>query len=117
MVLGYSLREFLLIWIGIVFSTMVLSLLPFVIQRFRPQAYHGIWKISGDLLKSPKRALAYPLGALIGVLLVVLLFYNREVSIDRLQTLWLTSLTLFVVFIAIVMGIRWYLHDRSNEKS
>jgi hypothetical protein len=65
-------------------------------------------------LKSPKRALGYPLGALIGVLLVILLFYDREVSIDRLQTLWLTSLSLFIIFIAIVLGIRWYLDDKSK---
>lgn len=115
MVLGYPVREFLLIWGGMVFVTTVFSLLPFVIRRFRPQAYHGFWKISGDLLKSPKRAFGYPLGALIGVFLVVILFYNREVSNDRLQTLWLTSLTLFVLFMAIIIGIRWYLHDNRSK--
>jgi hypothetical protein len=114
MVLGYPIKGFLFGWLVIIFATAILSLLPFVIRRFRPEAYRGIWKVSGDLLKSPKRALGYPLGALIGVLLVILLFYDREVSIDRLQTLWLTSLSLFIIFIAIVLGIRWYLDDKSK---
>jgi hypothetical protein len=38
MILGQPLLQFLFTWLLIIFLAVVISLLPFVIRRFRPQA-------------------------------------------------------------------------------
>lgn len=94
--------EFLAIWLPVTFLTAVVSLLPFLVKRFYPQAYRGLWKTAGELLKTPIRALMYSVGALLGIFLVIAFFYDREVTPGEAQTLALLGVGLFVIFLAVV---------------
>lgn len=115
MILGYSLGEFLAVWLPIMFLTTIVSLSPFLVKRFYPQAYHGLWKTAGDLLKTPTRALMYPLGILLGIFLVIAFFYGREITPDEAQTLSILGLGLLVIFLAIIFSIRLIRLEQSNQ--
>jgi hypothetical protein len=117
MILGLSLGHFLLIWLSNIAVIVIIVLLPFMVRWLRPQSYHGFWQIAGDaFLKSPKRALMYPLGMLLGLGFVVAVFYERELTIEDAQTLLIVALWMFVVFMGIVLGWRLYLLERDRDR-
>jgi len=115
MILGQPLLQFLFTWLLIVFLTVVISLLPFVIRRFRPQAYQGFWKAAGDLLQSPTRALMTPLGFLLGLIVLTILLYGRELTADAVQNLYLAGLSMLVIFLAITISIRFHRLEQKRK--
>ena len=115
MILGQPLIHFLLVWLSIIAVIAIVLLWPFILRRLRPQSYRGFWQLAGDtFLKSPKRALMYPLGMLLGLALLIVVLYGRELTIDDAQTLQITALGMLVVFMGIILSWRLYLleHDR-----
>lgn len=39
-----------------------LSLYPFYLIRYKPERYRGFWKTTGEMLKTPRRAVLFPIG-------------------------------------------------------
>ena len=109
----YPVYRLLLLWLGIIFVTVFLSLLPFIVQRLRPRG-QGLWKILGELW-TPKKAFAYILGSLIGLFLLAIFFYGRDVTNGDLQSLWLLALTLLIIFLAVTISIRLYRIEKHNK--
>ena len=117
MILGQPLGHFLLVWLSIIATIAIGVLLPFIVRWLRPQSYRGFWQLAGDtFLKSPKRALMLPLGMLLGLGLLVVVLCGRELTIDDAQTLWIMALSIFVVFMVIILGWRLYLLERDRDK-
>lgn len=54
---------------------ILLVTLPFIVRRYKPQAYQGFLQSMGDLLRSPVYALAIPAGYLIGLVILILILY------------------------------------------
>lgn len=117
MILGQPLIHFLLVWLSIIAVIAIVSLSPFIVRRLRPQSYRGFWQLAGDtFLKSPKRALMYPLGMLLGLGLLIVVFHGRELTIDDAQTLQITALGMLVVFSGIILSWRLYLLERDRTR-
>jgi hypothetical protein len=60
---------------SILLSTTILtiiSLYPFYLKKYKPHKYKGLWQTLGDLNQTPKRAILYPLGWLIGGLFYII---------------------------------------------
>lgn len=110
---AYPVNWLLLLWLGIIFVMGFLSLLPFIVQRLRPQG-QGLWKILGELW-TPKKAFAYISGSLIGLFLLAIFFYGRDVTNGDLQSLWLLALTLFIIFLAATISIRLYRIEKHKK--
>lgn len=105
MILGQPLSQFLLVWLSIIAVITIVVLSPFIVRRLRPQSYRGFWLLAGDtFLKSPKRALMYPLGMLLGLALIIVVLYGRELTIDHAQTLLITALGILIVFMGIILS-------------
>jgi len=121
MIFGQQLGHFLLVWLSTIAVMAIISLLPFIVRRLRPRSYRGFWQLAGDtFLKSPQRALMYPLGMLLSLALVVVVFYGHELTYDDdAQTLLIMALGMLVVFMGITIGWRLYLleRDRDGESS
>lgn len=116
MILGQPLSDFLLVWLSIIAVISMVVLSPFIVRRLRPQSYRGFSQLAGDtFLKSPKRALMYPLGMLLGLGLLIVVLYGRELTIDHAQTLQITALGMLVVFTGIILGWRLYLLERDRH--
>jgi len=117
MILGLPLSHFLFIWLSNIAVIVIIVLLPFMVRWLRPQSYRGFWQVAGDtFLKSPKRALMYPLGMLLGLCFAVAMFYERELTIEDAQTLQITALGMLVVFMGIILGWRLYLLERDRDR-
>jgi hypothetical protein len=63
--------DFLLRWTLILTVITIIVLSSFVIKLPLPDQYKGVWKVFGDRLETPKRALMLSLGMLIGLSLIV----------------------------------------------
>lgn len=60
----------------VIVSTTIITfvaLYPFYLKKYKNRRYRGLWKTLGELNQTPKRAILYPLGWVIGSLLVYLL--------------------------------------------
>ncbi|MEA1998747.1 MAG: hypothetical protein U9N61_05415 [Euryarchaeota archaeon] len=49
-----------------------ISLYPFYLKKYRRHKYKGLWKGMGEMTGSPARAIAYPIGFLIGCLIYIM---------------------------------------------
>jgi len=117
MILGQPLIHFLLVWLSSIAVITIVVLSPFIVRWLRPQSYRGFWQLAGDtFLKSPKRALMYPLGMLLGLGLLIVVLYGRELTIDDAQNLQITALSILVVFMGIILGWRLYLLERDRHR-
>ncbi len=84
MIFGLPLAHFLRLWLSIIGVITIVVLLPFVIRRFWSQSYRGFWQVAGDVfLRSPRRALMHPLGMLLGLAALVLVFYRPVAILDQ----------------------------------
>jgi hypothetical protein len=51
-----------------------MSLYPFYLKKYNRRKYRGLWETLGEMLKTPERAIIYPLGWLIVNLLYIIFF-------------------------------------------
>lgn len=116
MIFGLPLDSFLIIWLSIIAMITMAVLLPFIVRRFRPQHYGGFWRFAGELLKSPKNALMQPTGMLLGLLVIVLVFRDREMSTDTGQLLLIVALLVVLVEVALGWGLHAIERRRRNRE-
>jgi len=59
--------------LGVIIGTVIvtfLALYPFYLERHKPERYTGIWKRMGEMNRNPKRAMGYPIGWVVGSLIL-----------------------------------------------
>ncbi|MDI6888413.1 MAG: hypothetical protein QMC78_01790 [Methanocellales archaeon] len=59
---------------GVITGTAIvtfLALYPFYLERHKPERYTGIWKKMGEMNGNPKRAMCYPIGWVVGNLILL----------------------------------------------
>lgn len=116
MILDRPLTQFVISWLLIIILITLLSLLPFIVRQFYPQAYRGFWRVAGDLLKSPWRALMTPLGMVLGLILAIIIFYERQMTVDTMQNLFLLILFALLTLGGILLSWRLYSLERDRDR-
>jgi hypothetical protein len=56
-----------------------------------------------------------PLGFLLGLIVLTILHYGRELTVDEVQTLYLAGLSMLVIFLAIIISIRLYRLEQKRK--